>query len=72
MDINEAASLMGKKGGKKTKMTKPGNYYSKLGVLSGQSRREKREKLLSMFTVGELENKFTLESITKKLEQLDK
>lgn len=43
MQINEAASLMGKKGGGNTKKKYGKKHYKKMGILSGEKRRKNKQ-----------------------------
>ena len=63
MDTSEA----GRRGGLKNS-AKPG-YFSELGKLSGKAR---REKILKLMTVGDLDNPVTLQSVKEALELTDK
>lgn len=67
MDINQAAKIMGKKGGNKNKKKGKG-YFQNLQRLSSQA---KRNKILESFKVEDLDNSVTAKSLTEKLEQID-
>ena len=70
MDIKEAATLLGRKGGLKNK-AKGSRYFKQLQEKSGASRRARREIMLSSVTLGDLENTAILSSVIQGLEKID-
>ena len=61
----------GKRGGKSTLLKHGKEHFSKIAK-ELWANRNKRLKILSKFTIGELENPITLKTIQDKLEQVDK
>ena len=71
MNVKEAASLMGSKGGKKTAQ-RGKKYYRAIQKLGVESRKSRRNEILKNFTVGEIANPITSASVADALEGLDK